>query len=71
LVSVANGELPAVHWQVTWLAFGLVFVGGYGDAASLILPKTFTGHLTGNFVLTAISLAGSAPTFILAIIPGI
>ena len=44
--------------QITWLSCGLAFVGGYGDAASFILAKTFTGHVTGNFVLTAISLAG-------------
>lgn len=46
------------RWHVPWLSFGLAFVGGYGDAASLILANTFTGHLTGNFVLAAISLAG-------------
>lgn len=39
-----------------WLAFGLAFVGGYGDAAGFILGKTFTGHVTGNLVLVAISL---------------
>jgi uncharacterized membrane protein YoaK (UPF0700 family) len=43
----------------TWLPLGLAFVGGYSDASSFILAKTFTGHLTGNFVLTAISLAGN------------
>jgi len=32
-------------------------VGGYSDAASFILAKTFTGHVTGNLVLTAISIA--------------
>jgi uncharacterized membrane protein YoaK (UPF0700 family) len=41
-----------------WLAFGLAFVGGYGDAAGLVLAKTFTGHITGNVVLTAIAVAG-------------
>ena len=47
-----------------WLSFGLAFVGGYADAASFILAKTFTGHVTGNFVLTAISIAGHDwPTF--------
>jgi uncharacterized membrane protein YoaK (UPF0700 family) len=40
-----------------WLSFGLAFVGGYGDAASLVLAKTFTGHVTGNLVLTAIAVA--------------
>ena len=46
------------RWHNIWLPFGLAFIGGYGDASSFILAKTFTGHLTGNFVLTAISLAG-------------
>jgi len=41
-----------------WLAFGLAFVGGYGDAAGLVLAKTFTGHITGNVVLAAIAVAG-------------
>ncbi len=40
-----------------WLSFGLAFVGGYGDAASFILAKTFTGHVTGNLVLAAIAVA--------------
>jgi len=59
LTSIPNEKRPEVRWQVTWLSFGLAFIGGYADAASLILARTFTGHLTGNFVLTAISLAGS------------
>lgn len=41
----------------TWLSLGLAFVGGYGDAASFILARTFTGHVTGNFVLAAIAVA--------------
>jgi uncharacterized membrane protein YoaK (UPF0700 family) len=41
----------------TWLSFGLAFVGGYGDAASFILAKTFTGHVSGNVVLGAIAIA--------------
>jgi uncharacterized membrane protein YoaK (UPF0700 family) len=40
-----------------WLSFGLAFVGGYGDAASFVLAKTFTGHVTGNLVLEAIAVA--------------
>lgn len=40
-----------------WLPLGLAFVGGYGDAASFVLAKTFTGHVTGNLVLGAISVA--------------
>jgi uncharacterized membrane protein YoaK (UPF0700 family) len=43
--------------NIAWLSFGLAFVGGYSDAASFILAETFTGHVTGNFVLTAISIA--------------
>jgi uncharacterized membrane protein YoaK (UPF0700 family) len=39
-----------------WLTFGLAFVGGYGDAASFVLAKTFTGHVTGNLVLGAIAV---------------
>jgi uncharacterized membrane protein YoaK (UPF0700 family) len=41
----------------TWLFWGLAFVGGYGDAASFVLTKTFTGHVTGNLVLAAIAVA--------------
>jgi uncharacterized membrane protein YoaK (UPF0700 family) len=40
-----------------WLSLGVAFVGGYGDAASFILAKTFTGHVTGNLVLAAIAVA--------------
>lgn len=40
-----------------WLSFGLDFVGGYGDAASFVLAKTFTGHVNGNLVIGAIAVA--------------
>ncbi len=40
-----------------WLSLSLAFVGGYGDAASFVLVKTFTGHITGNLVLAAIAVA--------------
>ena len=39
------------------LSFALAFVGGYGDAVSVILAKTFTGHVTGSLVLGAIAIA--------------
>ena len=39
------------------LTFGLAFVGGYADATTFVLAKTFTGHVTGNLVLGAISVA--------------
>ena len=38
---------------IAWL---LAFVGGFADAASYILTKSFTGHVTGNTVLLAIHL---------------
>jgi len=40
-----------------WLSFGLAFVGGYGDASGLVLAGTFTGHVTGNLVLVAVSVS--------------
>jgi uncharacterized membrane protein YoaK (UPF0700 family) len=40
-----------------WLSLSLAFAGGYGDAASFVLAKTFTGHITGNLVLAAVSVA--------------
>jgi len=46
-----------IHQTDAWLSFGLAFVGGYGDAASFVLAKTFTGHVTGNLVLGAIAIA--------------
>ena len=39
------------------ISIGLAFVGGYADAASFLLAQTFTGHLTGNCVLAAVSAA--------------
>src|SRR5882757_3948503 len=38
-----------------WLYFALA--GGYGDAAGVVLAKTFTGHVTGSLVLAAIAIA--------------
>lgn len=40
-----------------WLSYALAFVGGYGDAISVLLAKTFTGHITGSLVLGAIAIA--------------
>jgi uncharacterized membrane protein YoaK (UPF0700 family) len=51
-------KLPPKHTNTdAWLSFGLAFVGGYGDAASFVLARTFTGHVTGNFVLAAVTVA--------------
>jgi uncharacterized membrane protein YoaK (UPF0700 family) len=49
--------LSNIRQTDTWVSVGLAFVGGYGDAASFVLAKTFTGHVTGNLVLTAIAAA--------------
>ena len=49
--------LSNIRQADTWLSFALAFVGGYGDAASFVLAKTFTGHVTGNLVLAAIAIA--------------
>ena len=43
-------------WRLAFFP-DLRFVGGYGDAASFVLAKTFTGHVTGNLVLGAIAVA--------------
>ena len=51
--------LSNIRQADTWLSFVLAFVGGYGDAASFVLAKTFTGHVTGNLVLAAICRSGS------------
>ena len=39
------------------ISIGLAFIGGYADASSYLLARTFTGHLTGNYVLAAVSAA--------------
>jgi uncharacterized membrane protein YoaK (UPF0700 family) len=48
---------PNIRQTGTWLSLGLALVGGYADAASFVLAKTFTGHVTGNLVLGAIAVA--------------
>ena len=50
--------MSADRWRSTSLSLGLAFVGGYGDAAGFVLADAFTGHVTGNLVLAAISVAG-------------
>src|SRR5438132_10367653 len=39
------------------ISLGLAFIGGYADASSYLLAGAFTGHLTGNCVLAAVSAA--------------
>lgn len=58
LPKLQRGVLPTnIRLADASLSFGLAFVGGYGDAASFVLAKTFTGHVTGNLVLGAIAVA--------------
>jgi len=40
----------------TLIVIALASTGGYADAASFLLAGSFTGHVTGNVVLAAISL---------------
>ena len=42
------------------IAFLLAFVGGYADAASYLLTKSFTGPLTGNTVFLCLHLVQGA-----------
>ena len=42
------------------IAFLLAFAGGYADAASYVLTKSFTGHLTGNTVFLCLHLTQGA-----------
>jgi uncharacterized membrane protein YoaK (UPF0700 family) len=37
------------------ISIGLAFIGGYADASSYLLARTFTGHVTGNCVLATVS----------------
>ena len=39
------------------ISIGLAFIGGYADASRYLLAGAFTGHLTGNCVLAAVSAA--------------
>ena len=39
------------------ISIGLAFIGGYADASSFLLARTFTGHLTGNCILAVVSAA--------------
>jgi uncharacterized membrane protein YoaK (UPF0700 family) len=52
-MNETSGEATALR-----ISIGLAFIGGYADASSYLLARTFTGHLTGNCVLAAVSAAG-------------
>ncbi len=54
-ISTSTTDSEVASWQqVSALAYA--FAGGYADAAGYQLARTFTGHVTGNLVLLAISL---------------
>jgi uncharacterized membrane protein YoaK (UPF0700 family) len=57
LPNVRRSVPSNINRTDAWISYGLAFVGGYGDAASFVLAKTFTGHVTGNLVLAAIAVA--------------
>ena len=52
--TFATDSEIALWQQISALAYA--FAGGYADAAGYLLARTFTGHVTGNLVLLAISL---------------
>jgi uncharacterized membrane protein YoaK (UPF0700 family) len=58
-VLLQGSSQLAASWVVLPLSIsiGLAFIGGYADASSYLLARTFTGHLTGNCVLAAVSAA--------------
>ncbi len=51
--TISNSELD-LRQQVAAVTYA--FAGGYADATGYLLTRTFTGHVTGNLVLLAISL---------------
>jgi uncharacterized membrane protein YoaK (UPF0700 family) len=66
----SSAASPAAR-RLFCVALLLAFTGGYGDAASYVLTRSFTGHITGNTVLCAVNLAwgawGDARTCALAV----
>jgi uncharacterized membrane protein YoaK (UPF0700 family) len=55
---MGGASLPE-HLPERWLYLTFAFVGGYGDAVSFVLAKTFTGHIAGSLVLAAIAIAAT------------
>lgn len=51
--SLTNRKHSLIPFVFTFL---LAFNGGFGDASSFLLLGVFTGHLTGNTVITMMSL---------------
>jgi uncharacterized membrane protein YoaK (UPF0700 family) len=65
-------KFPAALPRLLLVALVLAFVGGYADASSYVLTRSFTGHITGNTVLFAVNLGrgawGDAWTCALAVV---
>ena len=51
------------------MLYGLT--GGYADAASYLLAKSFTGHVTGNTVLLGLTLMTGGPGVVSVLIPAV
>ena len=55
--QVSFGLERSTFSVAAWLAIALyAFAGGYGDATGFLLARTFTGHITGNLVMLALTL---------------
>ncbi len=52
-----NMNQPSGEGTAFGISIGLAFIGGYADASSYLLARAFTGHITGNSVLAAVSAA--------------
>lgn len=59
-MSVVESRMPTIEIVA---ALVLAAVGGYGDAASFLLVGCFTGHVTGNMVLTVVALMTGRPVW--------
>ena len=52
-------EAETGEWRYFLVTLLLTFVGGFADAGSYVLVRSFTGHLTGNSVLFAVHLVNA------------
>jgi uncharacterized membrane protein YoaK (UPF0700 family) len=59
-MKVLETQVPTREMSAALL---LAAVGGYGDAASFLLVRCFTGHVTGNMVLAAVALTTRGSTW--------
>ena len=55
LIPISKPDPEAKRWQQA-AAIAYSLAGGYADATGYLLARTFTGHVTGNLVLLAVSL---------------